>query len=39
MDIADDALAELDLVIGSVHSYMNLEPPEMTDRRATFRRQ
>src|SRR5579884_2328753 len=32
MDIAEDALAELDLVIGSVHSYMNLEAPEMTDR-------
>jgi DNA polymerase (family X) len=32
MDIAEDALAELDLVIGSVHSHMNLEPPEMTDR-------
>ena len=32
MDIAEDALAELDLVVGSVHSYMNLEPPEMTDR-------
>ncbi len=32
MDLADDALAELDLVIGSVHSYMNLEPAEMTDR-------
>jgi DNA polymerase (family X) len=32
MDIAEDALAELDLVIGSVHSYMNLEPQEMTDR-------
>jgi DNA polymerase (family 10) len=32
MDIAEDALAELDLVIGSVHSYMNLEPEEMTDR-------
>ena len=32
MDIAEDALTELDLVIGSVHSYMNLEPPEMTDR-------
>ena len=25
-------LAELDLVIGSVHSHMNLEPAEMTDR-------
>lgn len=32
MDLADDALAELDLVIGSVHSYMNLEASEMTDR-------
>jgi len=32
MDIAEDALAELDLVIGSVHSYFNLEPQEMTDR-------
>ena len=25
-------MAELDLVIGSVHSHMNLEPAEMTDR-------
>jgi DNA polymerase (family 10) len=32
MDLADDALAELDLVIGSVHSYMNMEAAEMTDR-------
>ena len=32
MDIANDALAELDLVIGSVHNNMNLEPAEMTDR-------
>jgi DNA polymerase (family X) len=32
MDLADDALAELDLVIGSVHSHMNQEPAEMTDR-------
>jgi DNA polymerase (family X) len=32
MDLADDALAELDLVIGSVHSHMNQEPGEMTDR-------
>jgi DNA polymerase (family 10) len=32
MDLAHDALAELDLVIGSVHSHMNLEPAEMTDR-------
>ena len=32
MDLEDDALAELDWVIGSVHSYMNLEFAEMTDR-------
>jgi len=32
MDLANDALAELDLVIGSVHSHMNLEAAEMTDR-------
>ena len=32
MDLANDALAELDLVIGSVHSNMNLEYTEMTDR-------
>ena len=32
MDLASDALAELDFVIDSVHSYMNLEPAEMTDR-------
>jgi DNA polymerase (family 10) len=32
MDLANDALAELDIVIGSVHSHMNLEPAEMTDR-------
>jgi len=32
MDIADDALAELDLVVGSVHSYMNIDPAEMTGR-------
>jgi DNA polymerase (family 10) len=32
MDLANDALAELDLVIGSVHSHMNLEPAQMTDR-------
>lgn len=32
MDIAEDALAELDLVIGSVHSYFNLEAAEMTAR-------
>ncbi len=32
MDVAWDALAELDIVIGSVHSHMNLEPDAMTDR-------
>jgi DNA polymerase (family 10) len=32
MDLADDALAELDWVVGSVHSYMNMEAAEMTDR-------
>jgi len=32
MDVAEDALAELDFVIGSVHSHMNLEAAEMTDR-------
>lgn len=32
MDLAEDALAELDVVVGSIHSFMNLEPPEMTDR-------
>jgi DNA polymerase (family 10) len=32
MDLEDDALGELDLVIGSVHSYMNQESSEMTDR-------
>jgi DNA polymerase (family 10) len=32
MDLSNDALAELDWVVGSVHSYMNLEPAEMTDR-------
>lgn len=32
MDLSEDALAELDFVVGSVHSYMNLEAAEMTDR-------
>jgi DNA polymerase (family 10) len=32
MDLENDALAELDLVIGSVHSHMNQESAEMTDR-------
>jgi len=32
LDVENDALAELDMVIGSVHSHMNLETAEMTDR-------
>ena len=32
MDLSEDALAELDWVVGSVHSYMNMESAEMTDR-------
>ncbi len=32
MDLAEDALAELDIVVGSVHSLMNMEAAEMTDR-------
>jgi DNA polymerase (family 10) len=32
MDLEDSALAELDFVIGSVHSHMNLESAEMTER-------
>jgi DNA polymerase (family X) len=32
MDIADDALAELDIVIGSVHNNMSMESAEMTER-------
>ncbi len=32
LDLAWDALAQLDFVIGSVHSHMNLEAAEMTDR-------
>jgi DNA polymerase (family 10) len=32
LDLAADALAELDLVIGSVHSHLSLEAAEMTDR-------
>lgn len=32
MDIAEDALAELDLVVGSVHNNMSMEAAEMTDR-------
>jgi DNA polymerase (family X) len=32
MDLDDDALGELDFVVASVHSYMNQESAEMTDR-------
>jgi DNA polymerase (family 10) len=32
LDLTNDALAELDLVIGSVHAYMNQEYAEMTER-------
>src|SRR5262249_31401377 len=32
MDLADDCLAELDIVIGSLHSALNQEPQQMTDR-------
>lgn len=32
MDLDADALAELDIVVGSVHSYMHLDSSEMTDR-------
>ena len=32
MDLSEDALAELDFVVASVHGYMNLEAAEMTDR-------
>jgi len=32
LDLHNDVLAELDVVVASVHSYMNLERAEMTDR-------
>lgn len=32
LDIDDEVMAQLDVVIASIHSYMNLEPAEMTDR-------
>ncbi|HXZ14297.1 MAG TPA: DNA polymerase/3'-5' exonuclease PolX [Candidatus Sulfotelmatobacter sp.] len=32
LDLDDEVLAELDVVVCSVHSYMNLESAEMTDR-------
>ncbi len=32
LDLDDEVLAQLDVAVGSVHSYMNLEPAEMTER-------
>jgi DNA polymerase (family X) len=32
LDLDDEVLAQLDVVVASVHSYMNLEPSEMTER-------
>jgi DNA polymerase (family X) len=32
MDLADEALSQLDFVIGSIHSHMNLDEHAMTDR-------
>ena len=32
LDLPEDVLAELDIVVASVHSYMKLERAEMTDR-------
>ncbi|MBI4467046.1 MAG: DNA polymerase/3'-5' exonuclease PolX [Acidobacteria bacterium] len=32
LDLDDEVLAQLDIVVASVHSYMNLEPEEMTER-------
>ncbi len=32
LDMADDVLAQLDVVVGSLHSRFNMEPAEMTDR-------
>jgi DNA polymerase (family X) len=32
LDLDDEVLAQLDVVVASVHSYMNLERAEMTDR-------
>jgi DNA polymerase (family 10) len=32
LDLNDEVLAQLDVAVGSVHSYMNLEPAEMTER-------
>ncbi|MGA8144314.1 MAG: DNA polymerase/3'-5' exonuclease PolX [Candidatus Acidiferrales bacterium] len=32
LDLADEVLAQLDVVVASIHSYMNMERAEMTER-------
>jgi DNA polymerase (family X) len=32
LDLSDDVLAQMDIVIGSVHSHFGIEPKQMTDR-------
>lgn len=32
LDLADEVLAQLDIVVAAVHSYMNMEPAAMTER-------
>ena len=32
LDLADDCLAQLDIVIASVHSHFSMDEPQMTDR-------
>src|SRR5262245_5203342 len=32
LDLADDCLAQLDLVIASIHSHFSMDEPQMTDR-------
>jgi DNA polymerase (family 10) len=32
LDLSDDVLAQMDIVIGSVHSHFGLDPKKMTDR-------
>jgi len=38
LDLADDVLAQLDLVVASVHSFMQMEAAEMTERILALRR-
>ena len=35
LDLADEVLAELDIVVASIHSFMNLERAEITERMLT----